>query len=264
MTNAVAYIRVSTEGQAERGLGLEVQREDVERFCEQQGWEVLRVYEDAGVSGATPPPDRPAFADLLTDLEANGIDKVVVARLDRLARDLGGQLWAEKELLVNSVELVSVAEPFRGDDPVAIAFRQIIGVFAELEKRQLVRRLQAGRSAKHRRGGYAGGQTIPYGLRVQGEGDEAVLVANESEALVVKRIYEWRAAGQTLRSIAETLNDKGVPTQQGSQWAAQTVKNVLSNAVYITMGIVTQEQVEKLTAALAGRGGPGCGTAGRS
>jgi len=246
MTNAVAYIRVSTEGQAERGLGLEVQREDIQRFCEQQEWELLRVYEDAGVSGATPPPDRPAFAKLLADLEANGVDKVVVARLDRLARDLGGQLWAEKELLVNGVELVSVAEPFRGDDPVAIAFRQIIGVFAELEKRQLVRRLQAGRSAKHRRGGYAGGQTIPYGLRVQGEADEAVLVADPDEASVVQEIHQLRAAGETLRGIANKLNDQGIPTQKGSQWAPQTVKNVLSNPVYITTGIVTQEQAAAL------------------
>jgi len=248
MTRAVAYLRVSTEGQAERGLGLDVQREDVERFCEQQEWELVRVYEDPGVSGATPPPDRPAFAELLTDLENNGVEKVVVARLDRLARDLGAQLWAEKELLVNGVELVSVGEPFRGDDPVAIAFRQIIGVFAELEKRQLVRRLQRGRSKKRERGGYMGGQTVPYGLTVQGEADEAVLVPHEEQAHVVEMIYRYRELGNTLRWIADNLNDQGIATQQGSEWAPQTVKNVLDNEIYVTTCLVTEERFERVQA----------------
>ena len=119
-----------------------------------------------------------------------------------------------------------------------------MGSFAEYEKKLLVLRLRGGRIAKHRRGGYAGGRTIPYGLQVQGEGSDAVLVADEDEAPAVQMIYQQRAAGQTFRGIADKLNDQGIPTQRGNEWAAQTVKNVLTNPLYVVTGILTQEQFD--------------------
>src|SRR5207244_13557650 len=82
----VAYTRVSTDRQAERGFGLEVQREQIRRWAKSAGHRVVAWYEDAGVSGSNGVETRVALADALAALD--GADGVVVARLDRLARQL--------------------------------------------------------------------------------------------------------------------------------------------------------------------------------
>jgi site-specific DNA recombinase len=87
-TRAAGYIRVSTEEQAARGHGLEAQEKAVRAFAESQGYELVTVIADPGVSGAIRPADRPGFAKLL-DLAASGeISILLVWKFDRLARQI--------------------------------------------------------------------------------------------------------------------------------------------------------------------------------
>ena len=133
MKNAVAYIRVSTEGQTgEDKYGLPAQRSDIESYAQRDDLSITHWCADEGISGAT--MERPGLQELLRDAEAGEIKLVLVAKMDRIARDLFVQLWVEKELTKADVSLVSVNEPFAGIDPMNTAFRQMMGVFAELEK----------------------------------------------------------------------------------------------------------------------------------
>lgn len=83
-----AYLRVSTDRQAEQGLGLKVQEQAIEAWAEARGHVVVGVYRDQGLSGTREAADRPRLSDAVSVLEAGHAEGIVAARLDRLARSL--------------------------------------------------------------------------------------------------------------------------------------------------------------------------------
>src|SRR5688572_18733107 len=99
---AVGYVRVSTQEQARDGYGLPVQKQAVIDFCRQQGYELVAMYEDAGVSGTLPLWEREDLRAALVDVRQRKDDPLpvtalVVARFDRLARDTLQALLIEQD-----------------------------------------------------------------------------------------------------------------------------------------------------------------------
>jgi site-specific DNA recombinase len=224
MTKAAGYLRVSGEGQiGEDKYGLAAQREAVETYAKAQGYEVAEWYVDEAISGAT--LDRPELTRLLNDAGGK-FAFVIVAKMDRIARDLMAQLWIEKELLRGDVELISVAEPFRGQDPANVLFRQIIGAFAQFERARIAERMAGGRKQKARGGGYAGGGA-PIGYTA--EKGAKVLSLDAEKAETVRRLFELReeCPGASLEALAGMMNAEGLTTAQGAIWRKAQVKRVL-------------------------------------
>jgi DNA invertase Pin-like site-specific DNA recombinase len=155
MALLVAYLRVSTVAQAEDGLGLDVQQQAIERWAAAGGHTLVATFRDEGISGTKDAADRPGLASALAAVE-DGAEGLVVYKLDRLARALtvqeavlaqvwksGGRAWA-----------VDVGEVLRDDpdDPMRTAMRQMVGVFAQLERAMIAARMRAGRRLKAQRG----------------------------------------------------------------------------------------------------------------
>jgi len=225
MAKAAGYLRVSTEGQiGEERFGLEAQREAVEAYAKAQGYEVAEWYIDEAISGAT--LDRPELTRLLGDAEAGKFAFVLVAKMDRVARDLMAQLWIEKELLRGGVELISAAEPFRGQDPANVLFRQVIGAFAQFERARIAERMAGGRKQKAKAGGYAGGGA-PIGYT--STNGAKVLALDAEKADTVRRLFELREEwpGASLEALAGMMNAEGLTTAQGAIWRKAQVKRVL-------------------------------------
>lgn len=224
------YLRVSTENQAEEDrFGLPDQRTAVEAFARNQRLELVDWYVDDGVSGST--LERPQLQRLLNDARKSAFEMVLVAKMDRLARDLMTQLWIEKELLRFDVELVSVGEPFRGQDPANVLFRQIIGAFAQFEKARITERMSGGRKQKARCGGYAGGGA-PYGYVARRGWGRLVPEWKRSET--VKRLFALRRAHPrwSLQILAEALNAEGHTTTQGKRFCRMQVKRILDRRAF--------------------------------
>lgn len=225
---AVGYLRVSTEGQVgEDKFGLPVQRQAIQEYAHQHGLHVVCWHGDEGITGAT--LDRPGLKDMLDrlpDLKQQGLEFVLVAKMDRLARDLMAQLWIEKELLRHGVELVSVAEPFRGQDPANVLFRQIIGAFAQFEKARIADRLSAGKRLKASQGGFAGGPA-PLGYRT--DPLTKCLEVDEDKVPTVRRVFDLREEHPdwTLDRIASVLNQEGHTTAKGKPFGKVQVKRIL-------------------------------------
>lgn len=221
----VGYCRVSTEGQAEHGLGLQIQRDGIRDFIQEHPeYQLVTIFEDPGISGAS--LNRPGLSALLEDAKGKKFSKVIIAKLDRLARDLYVQLWVEKELLVHGIEVISLAEAFNGKDPMTTAMRQIVGVFAQLEKGRITERLLSGRLKKASLGGYAGGG-LPRGYA----SDDGKLRPNR-EAATVRSIRKFHREGWSLRRIARHLNEQHIPNSKGSKWYPATVRYIVLNPVY--------------------------------
>ena len=225
MKKAAGYLRVSTDNQVgDDKFGLIDQRQSIEAFAASQGFCVVVWYSDAGISGAT--LDRPELQALLSEAKDRTFEAVIVAKMDRVARDLMAQLWIEKELLKYEVELISAAEPFRGQDPANVLFRQIIGAFAQFEKSRIAERLAGGRKQKAKIGGYAGGKAA-IGYRAE-RGSKRIEVDEEKAATVI-RVFQLRASfpNWTLQQIADQLNSEGHTTAQDKMFHRKQVSRIL-------------------------------------
>jgi site-specific DNA recombinase len=222
----VGYCRVSTDNQKEEGT-IEIQRHALREYAEKQGHELLAIFCDEGVSGGL--EDRPGLSGLFDYLEAQAdVAGVLIFKLDRLARDLYIQEHLIKKLEGLKKELVSIKEPdLDSKDPMRKAFRQFMGIVAELEKAFIAMRLSGGRIHKARKGGYAGGRAA-LGYIVK---DKALSI-DETGAEIVRTIFDMNREGMSLRAIARVLNGRGIPTARGGRWYAGTVRYMLSNSLY--------------------------------
>lgn len=225
----VAYLRVSTDRQAEEGFGLEAQREAIRRWARDHGHRIAAWTVDEGVSGSNGLESRRGLLDALTLLEDGVAGGLVVARLDRLARNLTVQegtlakVWA----LGGAVFSADLGEVPRDDpdDPMRTALRQVVGVFAQLERGMIRARLRAGRRAKAERGGYAYGAP-PFGWRAEGR----ELVPAPDEQATIRRAVELRGSGASLRTIAATLEAEGRRPRRSNRWHPRTVAALIERA----------------------------------
>ena len=149
-------------------------------------------------------------------------------RLDRLARKLTVQeaTLAKVWDVGGSVFAVDLGEVPRDDpdDPVKTALRQMIGVFAQLERGMIAARLRSGRLLKAERGGYAGFGSPPYGTRcVNGE-----LRTNTTEHRAIERAVALRSSGASLRTIADTLTAEGYRPKRADRWHPETLRRMLT------------------------------------
>lgn len=135
-------------------------------------------------------------------------------------------LWCEKEFRKHGVELISVAEPYRWDDPMQKMMLTIMAAFAEYEKELIKLRLSGGRKAKARKGGYAGGRPC---LGYRAEKLNRKLVLDSEQAATVKMVFAIKDQDPKLflKEIAARLNDEGFKTAEGKSFYPITVKRIL-------------------------------------
>lgn len=226
----VAYLRVSTDQQAEKGQGLDIQERAIRRWARHHGHRLVDVFRDEGVSGAKEAVDRPGLTAALEAVERRHAAGVVVYRLDRLARSLTvqeavlGHVWRHN----GTVFAVDTGEVAQDDptDPMRTFVRQVMGAAHQLERGLIAARMRAGRELKAERGGYAGFGSPPFGWRAEGK----ELVPVPSEVAAIARINELRAAGCSLPAIAGALEAEGHRSKRGGRWHPQTVSRVLQRA----------------------------------
>lgn len=225
-----AYMRVSTDAQAEQGMGLPIQADTISRWA-QNAKHVISVWaQDAGQSGGTGLDDRGGLANALEAIRRGQVQGLVVARLDRLARDLvlQEQLLAEVRRLGGRVYSCSAGEDaYLVDDPADPSrklIRQVLGAVAEYERGMIRLRLQAGIDRKRAEGGYWGGQP-PYGWKAEG----GELVVEPAEYAQIELMLAARQQGASLMEIATMLNRLEVPTKHGGRWQKNTIRRILAH-----------------------------------
>ena len=226
---AAGYVRVSTEEQVETGHGLEAQERAIRAFAESQGYELVDVIIDAGVSGAKRPEDREGFAQVLELSEQQAFSVLLVWKFDRLARNLTYAVTSVNTLREQyNVVLRSVTEPIDTSTPMGETIFAILAGMAAQERRSITERTLAGKREKAGKGGFAGG-AAPLGYKRDKEGG---LVVDHESADTVQHIYTMRRHGSTLQAIADSLNCGGVPTKRGGAWYPGTVRYILDNKKY--------------------------------
>lgn len=205
---AVIYIRVSTDDQR---TSIEAQRETCTRIAKQRGYEIVGEFVDENVSGSLQIDQRPALKRALADLASDKADRLIVAKLDRFARNTivalqldnlaAGQGWG---IVFGDMEI---------DTSTAAGKFQLTMMAggAQFERDRISERTREALAVKR-----------AQGVRL---GRPSQLPAH-----VVARIVTERTEGRSLRVIAAGLSSDGVATAQGGKsWHASTVRKVLAS-----------------------------------
>jgi DNA invertase Pin-like site-specific DNA recombinase len=222
MTNAAAYIRVSTDSQADSGAGLAAQRAAIEVFAKRAGITITSWHEDAGVSGAAGIEARPGLAAAIASLRKG--DTLIVAKRDRVARDTFLSAVIERAVTRKGAAIVSADGVGNGNDAADAFMRQVMSAAAEFERGLIRQRTKAAMAAKRKAGERCG--QVPFGWCLGEDGSTLVPVAEEQR--VIEQIVRCREAGMSYRAIAAILTEEGIAPKGGSgSWVHTSVKSIL-------------------------------------
>ena len=222
-TRAVAYLRVSTDKQADLGVSLDAQRAKVEAYTALYELDLVALEVDAGISAKT--LDRPALANALGMLDSGEADAILVVKLDRLTRsvrDLGDLV--DRYFASGRWALLSVSEQI---DTRTAAGRLVLNVLASVaqwEREATGERTAAALAHKAARGERVG--AVPYGFDLADDGVR--LVPNEAEQAVIAEAVELRAAGLSLRAVSAELDRRGFRSRNGKPFAATQIARLVA------------------------------------
>ena len=224
-TRAIAYLRVSTEKQADAGVSLEAQRAKVEAYAALYDLELVTVEVDAGASAKS--LDRPALARALAALEAGEAAALLVVKLDRLTRsvrDLGDLVELSNR---QGWGLLSVSEQL---DTRTAAGRMVLNILAAVsqwEREAIGERTAVAMAHMRANDEYTGGEA-PYGWRLAEDG---ALEADPAEQAAIAVARDLRDAGLSLRKVGAALAARGVLPRTGRKWHPENVKRLYAAKV---------------------------------
>jgi DNA invertase Pin-like site-specific DNA recombinase len=206
---AVLYVRVSTD---EQSASIQAQRETCTRLANRHGYEIVAEFVDENVSGAIAIDKRPALKRALRALADDKADRLIVAKLDRLARNVRVALEIDEDYATRNGWGILFGD-MEIDTSTAVGKLQLsmFASVARFERDRISERTREALAVKRAQGVRLGRpSTLP--------------------AELVKRIVDERNEGSSLRAIADGLIRDGVPTAQGGQaWHASTVRKVLAS-----------------------------------
>lgn len=223
---AAVYIRVSTEDQAREGFSLGEQKEKLLQLCAFKGYEVFKIYEDAGIS-AKDMEHRPAFQEMLSDMKKGKINYIVAYKLDRVTRSV-------RDL----EELISVLEQYncflvcdRDDVNTSTAngrfFVRMLTVLSQLEIEIVLERTKFGLNGAIKSGHLPG--VLPLGYKKDGN---KKTIIDETTKPVIERIFKMYLEGKSYQQISNIFNEEKILNPK--PWKDTTIQKIIDNKIYMS------------------------------
>lgn len=235
MTRIAIYARYSSDNQSDASI------EDQVRLCRERAsaekWTEINVYSDHAISGAS--LMRPGIQQLMLDATQGKFELVLAESLDRLSRDQEDVAGVYKRLEFSGVKIHTLSEGEINHLHIGLK-----GTMNAMFLKDLADKTRRGLRGRVEKGKSGGGIVYGYDVakRVDGEGNYAKgeREINEFEAEVVRRIFRDYARGVSPRTIAKTLNEKGIFAPSGGEWGASTIygnrargTGILNNELYV-------------------------------
>jgi DNA invertase Pin-like site-specific DNA recombinase len=204
---AAIYVRVSTDRQT-----VENQLRELRQIADRRGWEAVKVYDDAGISGSKGRNDRPGLDELLKDAQRRRFDVVMAWAIDRLGRSLIDLLGTIQQLESCGVDLYLDQQAIDTTTPTGRLMFQITGAFAEFERSMIRQRIRAGLKRAVEAGKQLGRPKVPPALekRIQaqlraGKGMLATAKALGVGTSTVQRIAREMAAARPFDDVSAAV-----------------------------------------------------------
>ena len=221
-TRTIAYLRVSTDKQADKGVSLEAQEDKAHAYASLYDLDLVEVIIDAGESAKS--LDRPGLQRALAMLKTGKADALLVVKLDRLTRsvvDLGKLI--ETYFAPGKAALMSVSEQI---DTRSASGRLVLNILASVsqwEREIIAERTSTAMRHKQDKGEYIGGET-PYGFKLI----DGALIEDDAEQEVIQKAKDFHTAGLSLRKIAAELDKQGIKTRRNSLFAATQIQRMIA------------------------------------
>ncbi len=243
--HAALYIRLSKEDESE-GPSQSVQNQEslLREFVQQHRLSVYDTYIDDGWSGTS--FDRPAFQQMIADIEARKVNMVITKDLSRLGRDyiLTGH-YMERYFPEHRVRYISLLDGIdTGVDSTANDITPFRAIMNDMYAKDISKKIKSVKRDKQRKGQFIGGKPV-YGYKMHPT-EKNKIVIDEEVAPVVQRIFALALSGMSCRNIAALLNQEGVPTPATyanlpvarpgpytGLWSSERISDMLQNETYI-------------------------------
>lgn len=243
MENVYMYLRVSTRSQTEK-YGLDIQENEIRKYCENNDICIKNIFVDAGISGANEDEEtevdiskRTGFLDMLEalDEDKDNVHKIIVHKTSRLWRDEDTHIFVVRELKKRKIKIYSISEPLFDlytTDPSAVLFNTIIAALDVYERMMINVKLARGREVKVRKDRTKPCGEVPFGYKYD---ENKQVIIEDTEAVVVKKIFNMACSGSGYQGIATWLNDNKYKTRRNNEWSRQAVRSILKNDFYISV-----------------------------
>ena len=239
MPRVVTYCRVSSDEQAEKDLSIPAQRKALRRWVDEQpDFELVAEFADEGQSAYAPAERRPGFCEMVSFCRKQGVDFILVHKLDRFSRNREESILFKGLLRRSGVTVKSVTEHFDPETPQGFLYEGMIEVINQFYSMNLATEVLKGLKENASRGWWNGG-VAPYGYRRvrvtddQGREHVTLELGPEDEVKVVKEIFTLATEqGMGGKGIAAELNARGVPAPSAKHWNASSVNHMLRNRTY--------------------------------
>lgn len=217
------YIRVSTEDQAREGFSLPEQEKRLRAMCEYKGYEIYKVYEDAGISAKTG-NTRPAFKELLEDIKDKKCNTIVVLKLDRLTRSVFDWEKIIRFLEENNAYLDCANDDINTTNANGKMISRILTSVSQNEIERTSERTKIGLAGAIKEGHIP--HKAPFGYKRV----DKILVPDESTKDDIIRIFNLYHEGNSYQTISNIYNKEKVMGK--TNWKDSTILKILSNEIY--------------------------------
>ena len=217
------YIRVSTEDQAREGFSLPEQEKRLRAMCEFKGYEVYKVYEDAGISAKTG-NKRPAFDELLQDIKDKKCNTIVVLKLDRLTRSVADWEKILTFLEENEAFLDCANDDINTTNANGKMISRILTSVSQQEIERTSERTKIGLAGAIKVG------HIPHQAPLGYKRVDKKLIPDIATKDIVIRIFDMYHNGLSYKKISNILNEEKVLGK--TNWHDSTIVGILQNEIY--------------------------------
>ena len=217
------YIRVSTEDQAREGFSLPEQEKRLRTMCEYKGYEIYKLYKDAGISAKTG-NYRPAFEELLQDIREKKCNTIVVLKLDRLTRSVFDLEGIMRFLEENNAYLDCANEEINTTNSSGKLVARMLTSVSQNEIERTSERTKFGLVGAIKEGHIPGKNPLGY------KRDNKKLVIDPLTKDIVKRIYDLYFEGKSYSNIATIFNQEEVLGK--TNWRDTGILRIITNEIY--------------------------------
>lgn len=229
------YTRVSTQMQAEKGVSLDAQKNELVEYCNKNNYE-YDVFEDAGISGKNI-TKRKELQKLLNNLKS--YDIVICYKLSRISRSVKDMANMLDKFQKNNIRFISLKENIDTEQATGKLLIYVISICAEIERDNISEFVKMAKKQQFENGKVTAKKVLGYDLI------NKKLVVNNKEANIVKFIFETYNKTHNYYQTAKMCNDKGFKGKKGQEFHASSIKTIIQNQIYCGFNNFHNEETKK-------------------